>query len=412
MDKYLDYMNKLPEIKTTVNWFDLYQNHYIILTKDFQKQILGEALSKSGNRYINLSNKIGVSRRTIAECYKLKNNLQIWSLIKILAFTEIKFSEANKEILKISGLKPKFPFFLGNKSGVEIRAAFLSDGHVPKNPIKNPMYCASELELHERLIKLCKGVFGNFIALTKFNKGSFITRFPAPINSALYLSGIPRGDKRIIDCHVPKDILLGPKYTQRCYLRRVFDDEGDVCLDSYGKRAVRLTRSFDITRNEIIKPKIYGKWITKKYIPRDNLIFEEFKMLSDLGINPKIYSEGVYKSKNSRITAKWRIQIAHQNDLRKFQELINFTLKDKKNKLIKVIKSYKIKNFHNYEGEKIVLKIAKVFYKKRGYFTFGDIGKELIKTGRSYNLAGRYIKILSKRGVIQKIKRGKYIIVN
>jgi len=410
MDKYsVSKLSGIPKTKTEIQWWDLHSGHYIKLKKNFQNKIIDLALEKTNNQFTALSNEISVCRRTLAECYKLKRNLQICSLMKIMQFNNMDLSKARCQILNIGkgNFIPKLPFKLDNNYGAEIRAAFLSDGHIPKSPIKQPMYCALELELHERLIKLCKKVFGNFTTKSKFNGRSFITRFPAPINSALNLSGVPRGNKGLIECHVPRDIIFGSKGNQIVYLRRVFDDEGDVCFDKYGKRAVRFTRSFDITKSDI-KTKTTQKWEAKKQIPKNTLIFEEYMMLTNLGLNPKIYPEGIYKSKSNRITAKWRIQITQQDNLRRFQELINFSLKEKKRKLTKALDSYKVKEFSNYEGERFVLALFNKILTKKDFVTFGDIGKELEKTGRSYDLAGRYLKILINKKLVKKIRRGLY----
>lgn len=41
--------------------------------------------------------------------------------------------------------------------------------------------------------------------------------------------------------------------------------------------------------------------------------------------------------------------------------------------------------------------------------TIGDLGKELLRIGKSYDLAGRYLGNLTKKGIIKKIKHGYYV---
>ena len=59
---------------------------------------------------------------------------------------------------------------------------------------------------------------------------------------------------------------------------------------------------------------------------------------------------------------------------------------------------------------KKVLKSAIKYYKEKGFFNYGDLGKELVKTGRSFDLAGRYLRKLREEGTIEKIKYGTYVI--
>ena len=75
-------------------------------------------------------------------------------------FNLVKEAFSPKNIKEVSNLKPRFPFRLHNREGAEIRAAFLSDGHVPIDPTKSPSYSAYEEELHWRLIGCSNDIFG------------------------------------------------------------------------------------------------------------------------------------------------------------------------------------------------------------------------------------------------------------
>lgn len=403
------YLKECPDIKTTIQWYDLYAGHYIQLNKAFQKEIFKKAVSKAGS-YSELGRILNISRKTISHCSKGITNPQITVLKKIADYTTYPLKTINNKIIEVSGLKPKLPFKFHNKEGAEIRAAFLSDGHVDKYYTKPSQYCAYEKELHERLITLCKNIFGEFKAKTYFNSGSNVTKFPAVFGKALELSGVSKGDKGQLNSYLPKDILLGNKEIQTAYLRRIFDDEGDVCFDKYGKRAVRLTRSTNIGNINIQIP--YEKWVRLE-LPNNikhNLIFGEQILLSKLGIDARLYREGVYKSKHEKITAKWRIQIAQQDNLRKFAQLINFNLDKKRKRLNKIIHSYQFRKLPNGKGKEEVLEFIKKVLKKKDFFKFDDLGKELIRTGRSYDLAGRYLKLLLDERLIKKIKRGVYLL--
>lgn len=404
-----EYLELAKPVKTLINWYDLYQGHSVNLNKEFQKRIFESAVNKAGN-FSELGRKLKINRKVISNILKNKYNPKIKTLIKVADYVDYPLEFINKEIVEVVGLKPKFPFILNNKEGAEIRAAFLSDGHVDKNPTYPSQYCAFEKELHERLINLCKIIFGEFNTKTYFGNKSYVTRFPSVIGDALELSGIPRGNKTLKNCYIPKDILVGNREIQTSYLRRVFDDEGDVCFDKYGKRAVRITRSAGIDNLSVdIVPE---KW-TRSSLPKDiknNLLFGEQLLLLKLGIDARLYPEGAYKAKNGNLTAKWRIQIGQQDNLRKFAKLINFSLKEKREKLNKILNSYRQKKCPHGKGREKVLQFIKKIYKKKGFFRYGDLGKELVKKERSYDLAGYYLKFFLDKKIIKKNKQGIYVL--
>lgn len=357
--------------------------------------------------------KLKICRRTIAECAKRNRNPQISTLLKIANFIDFPLDEIENNVIQLSKskFKPKLPLQLHNPEGVEIRAAFLCDGHLPSNPTQHPIYSAYEKELHRRLIDVAHKIFGTFPCKPRKGNKTPQTRLPAIVGRALELSGVPRGDKRLVNCYVPRDIMLGDKNVQIVYLKRVFDDEGDVCFDKHGKKAVRITRSTDITNKNLgfsLSKSEKWKIVRNKNIPINTLLLGEQLLLYKLGIDARIYYEGVYKSRKSKITAKWRIQIGQQDSLRRFAGIIGFNLKDKRRKLFDALKSYRVKEFPNNEAEKFAIKVLNPIYN----FFFGNLGKELVKIGRSYDLAGYYLKTLTEKKVIKKIKRGKYVFFN
>lgn len=407
-DNFEAYLEECPEVKTTIHWYDLYENHSIELEKEFLAKFMKNVVNKAGS-ISALGRKTEIPRKILSNIINKKRNPRITTLKKIVEYTTSPSDIINKKIIKINGLKPKLPFQLNNKEGAEIRAAFLSDGHVDKNPTAGPQYCALEKESHNRLVESCKKVFGEFNTNTKWGHKTYVTRFPAAISTPLRKSGVPFGDKRLKNCYVPKDILQNEEFI-KVYLRKVFDDEGDIgCTNK--KRSVRLSRSIDISEainNLDLKSEIWTPCKLPSNL-RHNLLFGEKIMLEKLGIRTSIYSEGIYKSKIGRITAKWRLVILQQDNLKKFAELINFNLVDKQNKLKGILKSYIIHKRSNGEGDKYAAEFLMKIYKEKGFFTFGDLGRELVRTGRGYDSAGRYLGNLIKKEIIRKIKPNYYV---
>ncbi|MDP7458140.1 MAG: hypothetical protein QGH47_05425, partial [Candidatus Woesearchaeota archaeon] len=405
---FKEYVQKARPVKTTIQWYDLYEGHSVILNKDFQKQLLNQAIEKAGN-ISELSRRIQINRKVISNLLKCKFNPRIKSLRKIAIFLQFPLKHVNTKIIEIAGLRPKLPFNLHSEEGAEIRAAFLSDGHIDKNPTASSQYCASEKELHSSLIKLCTKIFGKFKTKTYFSKTTYYTKFPCPIGMSLVLSGVPSGNKLLVNPYLPKDILLGRKSIITNYLRRVYDDEGDVCFDRYGKRAVRITRSVNVG---IIKERILPeRWtfLQTTNDTRNNLLIGEYLLLHKLGIDARLYSEGYYKNKKCQFTGKWRIQIGQQDHVKKFAELINFTLSTKREKLKEILNSYQYRKLPNGKGKEEAYCFIRKTTEKKGFIKYCDLAREMVKTGRSYDLAGRYLKYFLDTNMIKKIKRGTYV---
>lgn len=405
---FQEYLRQVKPVKTLIHWYDLYEGHGIVLNKNFQDGLFGMAIEKAGS-IAELGRQTSIERKVVSNIINKKYNPKIKTLKKVALFCNYPMEDINTKVEVIAGLNPKLPFNLNNKEGAEIRAAFISDGHIDKSPIKQCQYCALEKELHHRLIDLCKDTFGEFRSDTYFNSGAHVTKFSSVIGNALELGGVPKGNKTKLNFYLPNDILLGDKAIQSAYLRRVFDDEGDVCFNKYGKRAVRMTRSGFITNLTIDIPS--EKWMRIKLSSnfKHNLIIGEQLLLLKLGIDAKLYQDGLYKNKEGEISAKWKIQIGQQDQLRKFAELINFSLNSKRNKLNQLLTSYQFRKLPNGKGKEEALNFINKVYKKKGFFTFGDLGRELVRTGRSHDLAGRYIQYFINKKIIKRIKQGTYV---
>ena len=407
---FSDYVIRCPKTYPTVQWWQLVPTNTVKIDKNDRAQIFKKALDMSGT-YTNLAKKLGVSRKAVSQWHTGRNELSVFSLKKLLKFVGIPLDEFNKKILELGSIRrPKIPFNLKNQEGAEIIAAFLSDGHIPKQNTKNPMYCANEHELHERLISICEEVFGEFDSQIKMGHGSLLTRFPCPIGTALELAGVPRRDKRRKNPYLPRHILKAGEYMQTAYLRRVFDDEGDVC-NSQIKRAVRRTRSTDAGESPL-NPKVRKERWTYgiENSCMNNLILGECLLLRKIGIDARLYPEGVYHSKNGRMTVKWRIQVAQQDNIRLFSQKIGFNYSVKRKKLETMISSYRKKKGPDGRTEKLVWNYILRTSKKQKETPRKNVCNFLGALGFTHDFASTFLKKFSEQGKIQKIRRGVYIV--
>jgi len=365
------------------------------------------ALTKAGGKFTYLANELDLGRRAVSNYFKLNRAVPLGNLRKIMVYLGLPLETASDKITKIGKLTPHFPFNLHSVEGAEIRAAFLSDGHIDKGTAKHARYHACERKLHLRLINLCKTVFGAFETRTTKAGNYYNTHFPAAVAFALSLCGVPAGNKGRANPFLPKDILLGSEKIQSAYLRRVFDDEGDVCFENKSKRAVRLSRSYALS---IKLPLLKGKWLSCKKFPPSNLIVGEYLLLKKM-IPCKIglYPEGIYRAVNNQITAKHRIQLTQRDNLKEFYNKIGFNLAAKNKKLKKALDSYKITKFQNGDGLKFVLEKMLNIYAQKGEVKFSDVSSELVAIGRCQDLAGLYLKKLVDMKVLIKVKRGVYV---
>lgn len=412
------YASKTPEIKTTIHWWDLYSMRSVKLLPDIQVNIVKLAIKKGGSQE-KVAKIINVKQATISKWLLLQRDIFIHNLIKLCNFINYSFEEVEKSIIKISGLKyPNLPFNLTSPEAIKIRAAFLSDGHVPRKITDTPHYKSNTIESHRNLILRCKKVFGNFKAKAKFIKNDhvFVTKFPSVIGDTLALSGIPRGDKALINPFIPSDIILGVSDLKKYYLQQVFDDEGSVSIEKRAGGKVILSRSNIIGKNNGLKRKYTSnRRLNPSFLKKcgkeiNNLIYGESLLLNSFGIETKLYTNGVWKNKKDTISTRWVLAISTKKDLENFRNIIGFTLKDKKRKLENLINSYKHYSFHDYAGiEFTKTKILEI--NKNNVFKFKGLSQIFQKENRCISLTSHYIKKLEKEKFIRKIKQGIYQLI-
>lgn len=231
--KLNEYIDKAQRIKTTIHWWDLHPIRIVKIKPEVQTEIVKSAIKKAGSQE-KVAKIINVKQATLSKWLLLRRDIFVCNLIKLCNFVDYPLDKVEKKIIRISSLEyPNLPFNLVSPEAIKIRAAFLSDGHVSKKITGALEYKSNTIEAHNNLILRCKKVFGNFKTEIKFiqEEHVFKTKFPSVIGDALFLSGVPRGNKSLINPRVPIDIVLGTSELKRYYLQQVFDDEGTVSIE-------------------------------------------------------------------------------------------------------------------------------------------------------------------------------------
>lgn len=398
-----DYISQAPKVKTTIHWWNLYPTRSVKLKPKLQVKIVRLAIRKAGSQE-KAAQVINVKQATISKWLLLKRDIFVGNLEKLCNFVGYPLDKIEKNIIKISSLKyPNLPFNLASLEAIKIRAAFLSDGHVPREITDVPHYKSNAVETHGDLILRCKKVFGNLKVKTKFL---------SVIGDALALSGVVRGNKSLINPCVPADIILGDQKTKKCYLQQVFDDEGGIGIEKRSGGKIILARNNIMGKNSELKRryasnrKLNPNFLKKCRKEINNLISGENLLLSSLGIKTKLHTNGVWKNKKGAVSVQWRLEISTKKDLENFQKTVGFTLDDKKVKLERLLSNLRY-SFHNNEGVEFAK--TKIFeIEKNNNFKFSDLAKMFKKEKRCISLTSHYIKKLENKKFIKKVKQGIY----
>ncbi|PIQ98410.1 MAG: hypothetical protein COV64_01420 [Candidatus Nealsonbacteria bacterium CG11_big_fil_rev_8_21_14_0_20_39_9] len=410
-----DYIGKALKVKTTIHWWDLYPIRSVKIKPELQVKIVRSAIKKAGSQE-KVAKIINVKQATISKWLLLQRDIFVCNLINLCNFVGCPFNKVERNIVKISGLKyPNLPFNLTSPEAIKIRAAFLSDGHVPRKITAAPHYKSNTMKAHRDLILRCKKIFGSFKIRTKYIKDDhvFVTKFPSVIGDTLALSGVVRGNKSLINPYIPADIILGDRETKKSYLQQVFDDEGGVGIERRSGGKIILARNCVIDKINGLKE----NWVQDKKLKQvllekskrkiNNLIYGESLLLNSLGIVTNLYvMKNFWISKVGTISAQWALEIFTKKDLENFRKTVGFTLNDKREKLEQLISNLRY-SFHNNEG--IEFAKTKIFeIEKNNSFKFSDLAKMFKKEKRCISLTSHYIKKLENEKFIKKVKQGIY----
>ncbi|MBI3413645.1 MAG: hypothetical protein HY051_06250 [Candidatus Aenigmarchaeota archaeon] len=320
-----------------------------------------------------------------------------------------KNSKIEKKIIKIVNssmkrfdLNMNLPLKLNNRAYVSLYSLMISEGsHKNEFRLQVP-----EKELHQIFLSSLENLFPNndFSKIYSINTDNGVLRSTA---SSIFRYIIP------IPAVIPKFILKSKEFS-RIYLRIAFEAEGSALTE--GK--IQISRSIGLPKElKIIGapgdriymgkikekyPKIYLQIL--KHLP-STLLGEYLMLKNNFGIECRLTPESVRINKTiarrGRYSAKWKLIITSINK-NKFAKEIGFLSKSKNNKLI-IAATVPIRKPKFFALQKMVeMSKGNVFTRKE----FIENMKNVYKHPKSF------IKTYNDTGVIKRVGRGKYKIIN
>jgi hypothetical protein len=225
---------KLIELK------DLPSNFKVYLDADFRKELISEAVKKTGG-FVKLSKKINFDWSSLCKLrrgYRFIGNrkslyfIKISLLKKLLVINNTSFQEAEKKVVGIAYSKTlvytKLPIFSSPELASLVGHA-LGDGHVSCERFK---YVNQRKELVEEVIQYTNLIFGHN-GKRFFYNGCYCVEFPGVIGRLLQLVEVPLGRKVIQEFEIPSWIRNGSQEIKSAFLRALFDDEGSMINGKY-----------------------------------------------------------------------------------------------------------------------------------------------------------------------------------
>ena len=233
-----------------IHLFDLPEELYVKLNPDFFKRLFNSVKNKVG-KWSKLA-KILNTRSSNTYGWKDGRILFSIKILKILClFVDLKESEVerNVESLKFRGgyiSNPKLPILISEDLGV-ILAALLGDGGIGRHGYV-VHYSNTQSCLVDSFIQCIRNSFGDVRLLSdKMRNNVRMVRLSGVLGRILVKTfNIPLGKKTRSDYNIPTIILEAKKNVKSKFLRRLFDDEGNV-----GKSTNKISMKTTIESNRI-----------------------------------------------------------------------------------------------------------------------------------------------------------------
>lgn len=370
------------------HWFQLRDNFLLKLNNNLLKILLDRAIKKANNIY-KLCEYLEMSTPSFYDVY---NNKRIMISVKkfrrLLTYLDIPYTKFNNKIeytkkgSKISIQNPKFPINLNSEHGAYILGSIVSDGciYIDKEArgVIRTKYSTSEKESITSFIDSINKIYGKVHIQKEFVRNCETLRIGSSIvGDTLLKIGAILGHKAEVDGNVPWIIEFGSKNLKKHYLQSVFSDEasiyigkksyqGYIILSRY-KRLGKLTKKQKDKLTRLEKYMSVSKFPTghiNKKIPIKralekikgnnhisillnsvpNLLLGESKILDDFNIKHRIWSRSLSKTSAGNYSLCCDLFINKKDSIIRFYKEIGFSLSNKQEKLIKLIKFMSNKN--------------------------------------------------------------------
>ncbi|MBU3896576.1 MAG: hypothetical protein KJ697_01440 [Nanoarchaeota archaeon] len=236
-------------------------------------------------------------------------------------------------------LCPKFPMNFNTEDGAVIISMIYHDGGIHKNSLC-PHYRNYERSMIEHVIRVVNKVCGKIEPRLLMNNTQVY--FPKILGLIMvYGLGLSYGSKLKTNPKIPHFIHNANETVKCSFLKQAFDDEGSIDEGRNGSgRQLTFSQSSDVSNYDADKLIKIRKSNNPRYI--SNIIKDDKSLLESLEINVGgPYFKQEHHSKDGRISHNWRITISDRKNLAAFNDKISFHLKYKRNKLKRLLKSYK-----------------------------------------------------------------------
>jgi len=410
-------------MKKLIHWYDLSDHTVIKIEKDYQIRLLSLLKSKFMKQK-EIAEELGLNRHQINLYNSVASNFSVKTLRKICNLLQISSDEIEPHVTELGRkrtriVKPNLPFNLASPQGAALISIVNSEGHIPKHIGATMHIRVCEIEMLERAVIFARHVFGEFAVEIRKTKGKNTHEifFPSVISDSLVLVGLARGSKAKNNPHIPFYI-LSDKELGKIYIGWSF-----ACEMECSGKVIKLTRDIDVTDvipEEFIQHSNYGV-IFKYKIPKNvlnrvlkkkcNLLEGEIKILENFGIYKTSQIANLWKTKDGRITAAWKLVISDKGGMKKLLT-IDIPLEEKVKKINSVIMSYKRENILNIDTYRKTVEAAKTLQATKKFFTRRD----LINYYKPYSQWAErrvdyHLRKLERKFIIIKISAGKYRII-
>jgi hypothetical protein len=368
--------------------FDLPEELYVKLSSNLSKRIFDRAKNKVG-KWCKLAKILGTHTTNVYGWKDGKVLFPIKILKALCSFVNLEEVEVEGyiESLKFRGgyiNSPKLPISISENFGV-VLAALLGDGGICMHSY-SVHYSNTQSCLVDSFILSVRSVFGDVRIVLDTNREDNLRmlRMSGVLGRILVKTfGMPLGDKTHLDYSIPPVVLESDNCIKSKFLRRLFDDEGNV-----SKSTNRVSIKTTIESNEI-----------KDGIPSrlKGLII----LLSGFGIrccSPKKVRERVhFNQKQLCAVEDWELGICDRRSLELFENKIGFELRYKMELLRNSINSYKLWETPKNESSNFFLENVKTLNKEN--FTSKELAKNVHRSSRRTN---RVLRKLVEMGLVSK----------